>query len=85
MRRINASHALYSPTLDALCELLSGLCSTGLWKLGSCFEDLLDTRPFDSPHYNPTYFNTDGAMCVAHGITNKTLAATLETRLVFSS
>jgi hypothetical protein len=79
MRRINADHALLSPTPEALCELLLELCSTGLWKLGSCFEDLLDVRPFAPAHYNPTYFDTAGAMCVAYGITGKGYAAVLET------
>ena len=82
MRRINIGHALLTPTPEALCELLSELCSTGLWKFGSCFEDLLDVRPFDSAHYNPAYFNTAGAICVAFGITGKALAATLETAAI---
>eukprot|EP00325_Prymnesiales_sp_UTEX-LB-985_P008247 CAMPEP_0174711496 /NCGR_PEP_ID=MMETSP1094-20130205/12793_1 /TAXON_ID=156173 /ORGANISM="Chrysochromulina brevifilum, Strain UTEX LB 985" /LENGTH=332 /DNA_ID=CAMNT_0015910441 /DNA_START=349 /DNA_END=1348 /DNA_ORIENTATION=+ len=82
MRRINIGHALLTPTPEALCELLSELCSTGLWKFGSCFEDLLDIRPFDSAHYNPTYYNTAGAICVAFGITGKALAATLETAAI---
>ena len=59
---------------------LHPLCSDGrLWKLGSCFEDQLDTRPFSTQHYNPTWFDTKGAMCVAYGITTKELAAALET------
>ena len=33
MRRINIDHALLLPTLEALCELLSELCTHGLWKL----------------------------------------------------
>ena len=37
MRRINTKHALLSPTPNALCELLSELCSAGLWNLGSCY------------------------------------------------
>ena len=71
MRRVNIDHALHSPTCEALCQLLSMLCSTGLWKLGSCYEDMLDTRPISTQHYNPTYFNTAGAMCVAYGIISK--------------
>ena len=76
--RINTHHALFKPTPEALRELLSVLCSTGLWKLGSCYEDMLDTRPFSS-QYNSTYFHTAGAMCVAFGITSKATAAALET------
>ena len=79
MRRINIEHALLSPTPEALGELLSELCSTGLWKVGSCYEDLLDKRPSNAAQYNQTYFNTAGAMCVAYGITSKTRAAALET------
>jgi hypothetical protein len=79
MQKINSGHALLSPTAEALCELLSELCATGLWKLGSCFVDLLDTRPFSSQQYDSTYFNTPGAICVAYGITTKDLAKTLET------
>ena len=80
MRRINIHHALRSPSTEQLTELLTTLCSDGrLWKLGSCFEDLLDTRPFSVTHYNPTWFDTNGAMCVAYGITTKELAAALET------
>ena len=79
MQRISTDHALLAPTPEALCVLVSELCSTGLFKLGSCFEDQLDVRPFDSAHYNSTYFNTAGAMCVAYGITDKANAAALET------
>ena len=72
-------HALNMPSWAHLETLLDSVCSDGrLWKLGSCFEDLLDTRPFSS-HYNPTWFDTKGAMCVAYGITTKELASTLET------
>ena len=79
MSRINMSHALDSPTPVELRVLLSTLCKTGLWKLGSCYGDLLDTRPFNAVHYNPTYFNSSGAICVARGLTDKASAAALET------
>ena len=42
-------------------------------------EDLLDTRPRDACHYNPRYFDRDGAMCVAYGITDKLSAEALKT------
>ena len=77
--RVNMDHALCSPSAAQLIALLVSLCSTGLWKLGSCFERLLDVRTHDSAHYNPKYFNRDGAICVAYGIASKVLAATLET------
>jgi hypothetical protein len=80
MRRINIHHGLHSPSKEQLTTLLSTLCSDGrLWKLGSCFEDLLDGRPFSVTHYNSTRFDTVDAMCVAYGITTKELAAALET------
>ena len=80
MRRINIDHALHSPSKEQLTTLLSTLCSDGrLWKLGSCFESQLDTRPFSTQHYNPTWFDTEDAMCVAYAITTKELAAALET------
>ena len=79
MRRINIDHALLTPTTEALCELLSELCSHGLWKVGSCYEDQLDSRPFSSAQYNQEFFNTAGSMCVAYGITSKANAAALET------
>ena len=76
--RVNMAHALCSPSVAQLIELLVSLCSTGLWKLGSCFERLLDVRTHDAAHYNPKYFNRDGAICVAYGIASKVLAASLE-------
>ena len=79
MSRINMSHALDSPTPEELRVLLSTLCATGLWKLGQCFGDLLDTRPFHTCHYDPTYFNSSGALCVARGLTDTASAAALET------
>lgn len=79
IRHINTGHALHLPTPEALYELLSELCTPGLWKLGSCYQDLLDVRPFDQAHYNSTYFNTAGAMCVAYGITSQANAKALET------
>ena len=79
VRRIDTSRALDSPTHEELYALLSTLCATGLWKLGSCYDDLRDTRPFDTAHYNPTYFNSSGAICVARGLTDKASAAALET------
>ena len=75
---VNMDHALCSPSVAQLIALLASLCATGLWKLGSCFERLLDVRTHDAAHYNPKYFNRDGAICVAYGIASKVLAAALE-------
>ena len=80
MPRVDMSQALVAPTKAELTAFLTGVCTDGrLWKLGSCFEDLLDSRPTCKQHYNPIYFSTNGAMCVAKGITTKEKAATLET------
>ena len=76
--RVNMNRALCSPSVAQLFALLASLCSTGLWKLGSCFERLLDVRTHDAAHYNSKYFNRDGAICVAYGIASKVTAATLE-------
>jgi hypothetical protein len=74
------SQALVAPTKAELTAFLTGVCTDGrLWKLGSCFEDQLDTRVLQSAHYSPTFFNRPGAMCVAKGMTAKEQAATLET------
>ena len=79
MSKINIQHAQHSPSTEQLSTLLSALCSDGrLYKLGSCFVDLLDTRPYSASQYNGT-FDTKDAMCVAYGITNKQLAESLET------
>jgi len=79
-RRINMGHALPVPSEGELTKLLTKLCSDGpLWKLGSCFEDMLDVRPFNTSHYNPNWFVSNDAICVAYGITTKALAKALET------
>ena len=79
VHRTNTDAALLRPDPEALCELLSTLCSQGLWKFGSCYEDQLDSRPRDACHYNSRYFARDGAMCVAYGVTEKQSAEALET------
>ena len=79
VHRTNTDAALLRPDPEALCELLSTLCSQGLWKFGSCYEDQLDSRPRDACHYNSRYFARDGAMCVAYGVTEKKSAEALET------
>ena len=80
MPRVDMSQALVAPTKAELTAFLTGVCTDGrLWKLGSCFEDLLDTRVHNAAHYSPTFFNRPGAMCVAKGMTAKEQAATLET------
>ena len=76
---IDMSNALHSPSPEELKTVLSRVCKGGpLVKLGSTFEDQLGKRPFDSVHYDAKYFTRD-PLCVAYGITSKTLAAMLET------
>ena len=80
MRRINIQHGLHSPSEEQLTALLSNICQDGrLWKIGSCFEDQLDIRPFSTIHFNSTWFDTVDAVCVAYGIPTKEFAAALET------
>ena len=76
---IDMSNALHSPSPEELKTVLSRVCKGGpLVKLGSTFEDQLGKRPFDAVHYDAKYFTRD-PLCVAYGITSKTLAAMLET------
>jgi len=79
MVRIDMSRAMQRPTEEELTRLLSLLCADGvLWKFGSCFEDQLDSRPFDPVHYDSMWFERF-PVCVAYGIDSKSLAAVLET------
>ena len=79
MAAIDMRHAIYMPTEEELTRLLSVVCGDGgLWKLGSCYEDQLGSRPFDAVHYNNEWFERT-PVCVARGIDSKALAALLET------
>ena len=79
LRYINIDNALHSPSEEDHTTLLSTLCSDGrLWKIGSCFVDQLDLRPFSTKQYNSMYFDQRDAMCVAYGITTKDRAKALE-------
>jgi hypothetical protein len=79
MAAIDMRHAMYMPTEEELTRLLSVVCGDGgLWKLGSCYEDQLGSRPFDAVHYDETWF-VRSPVCVAQGIDSKALAALLET------
>ena len=76
------TNALHNPTERELLESVAKLCSTGLWKIGGCYVDKLQTRPFDPAHYNPQYFDHSGAICLATGIGSKVEAAQLETAAI---
>ena len=77
--RIDTSRSLLNPSPDALQESVDKLLPNGLWKVGQCFEDLLGTRPRAAAHYNPKYFERDGAILLAHGLYNTVYAEQLET------
>ena len=82
MPPINMTNALHNPTERELLESMATLCSTGLWKIGGCYVDKLQTRPFDTVHYHPQYFDHSGAICLATGIGSKVEAAQLETAAI---
>jgi len=67
---IDTSDVLYDPS-SAQLKLRVERLAAGLWKIGSCFVDKLNVRPRHAGHYNPDYFNRDGAVCLAYGTTNK--------------
>ena len=62
--------SLRNPTCAELMEEVNRRLSEGLWKVGQCFEDLLDKRPRSAAQYNEAYFNRAGARVavVAHGV-----------------
>jgi hypothetical protein len=77
MSKTNMNYALLNPSAHELKNLLSRIClEDRLYKIGSCYEDQLDHRPFNKMHYNPTWF-TEEAYCVAYKITSKERAAFL--------
>ena len=78
MNKINMMYALPAPSVGELTSLLTLNCEPGkLYKIGSCFEDQLNIRPFNKTHYNETWFSPE-AYCLAYGITTKKTAASLE-------
>ena len=54
--------SLRNPTCAELMEEVNRRLSEGLWKVGQCFEDLLDKRPRSAAQYNKAYFNRAGAI-----------------------
>lgn len=79
--KIDTSLALCNPSRKELKLLLESL-PPGLYKIGSCYVDLLDVRPRDAAHYNPKYFDRDGAFCIVFGLTDTERAAKLETTAI---
>ena len=82
MSKINMMYALPAPSAGELTSLLTLNCEPGkLYKIGSCFEDQLNKRPFNTTHYNGTCFSPE-AYCLAYGITTKKTAASLESAAI---
>ncbi|KAH8067237.1 hypothetical protein JL721_7639 [Aureococcus anophagefferens] len=63
-RRVDMSRALCNPSRHELLELVDVLLRTGLWKVGGCYEDQIDIRPFSST-YEPEYYYRQGAILLA--------------------
>ena len=89
MGRIDMTFALNNPSEDELLTLIHSVTSSAalghdyfLWKVGGCFQDLLGNRPFDTCHYNPEFFNTAGAICLAYNLSDKARAAYLESSVI---
>lgn len=80
--RLDTSLALRAPSAEALKCLIDDHLSSGLWKIGSCYQDQLDARPRSAQQYNPKYFDRDGAVCLVYGLTDKASAAELETAAI---
>jgi len=76
---LDTTKSLDNPRLHELSAHVDWLLCSGLWKIGSCFEDQLGTRPQCASHYNPQYFNRDGAVLIAFGLVDTAYAVQLET------
>ncbi|EGB05587.1 hypothetical protein AURANDRAFT_66358 [Aureococcus anophagefferens] len=77
-RRVDMSRALCNPSRHELLELVDVLLRTGLWKVGGCYEDQIDIRPFSST-YEPEYYYRQGAILLAYGLVDTARAEQLET------
>ena len=64
-------------TPDAFEHVVNLSCSEGLWKIGGCYERLVNVRPFSSGQYNSKYFDRY-AVCLVKGIPAKFVAELLE-------
>ena len=79
--QIDTSDALCAPSRKQLKRRIERL-GPGLWKIGSCYQDLLDVRPSDASHYHDAYFNRAGGVCLAWGIDDTQRSALLETAAI---
>ena len=79
---LDTTQALYNPTSAVLIELETANLSTGLWKIGSCYEDQLGTRPRSTAQYNPVYFDRGRPVCLCYGLVDTAHAALLETACI---
>lgn len=75
---LDTTKSLYNPCFHELIANVDGLLSSGLWKIGGCFEDQLGIRPRHGTHYNPQYFDRNGAILIAHGLVDTAHAEQLE-------
>ena len=78
---LDTSDALYQPSRDQI-ELRVERLGPGLWKIGSCFVDLLGTRPRDAAHYDDRYFDRNSAVLLAWGFDEKGQSALIETAAI---
>ena len=79
---LDTTQALYNPTSAVLIELETANLSTGLWKIGSCYEDKLSIRPRCAAQYDPVYFDRDRAVRLCYGLVDTAHAALLETACI---
>ena len=77
--RLNTNLSLSNPRRDELQAFVDEHLSTGLWKIGQCFQDRLGVRPRCAAHYDPQYFDRDSAILLAHDLIDTARAELLET------
>ena len=80
--RLDTTQSLDNPCTSELIARVDKLISSGLWKIGQCFEDCLGKRPRDASHYDPQYFDRDGAILLAYGLVDTARAEQLETAAI---
>ena len=75
---ISSLHSPAAPEMLTKVDELHRRDPTRLWKIGQSFEDLVHARTH-SAQYNDSYFDPDGFVVLAHGITTNAHANMLET------
>ena len=74
---IDTTQSLYDPRRYQLIFVVDQHLSSGLWKIGQCYEDKLGTFPRDAAQYDTRY--RDDVVLLAHGMVDKLIAEQLET------